>query len=247
MKKFWMTITAVMLAMTLAIAADVPISDFTEDTTPTGDDLLVTVDDPAGTPVNKKVTLTNVFASMLALVTIPEGEWHDVAGCDNASAGIIFDSPPTAPPTAACDTGSNTQKAVLNFDASTDQSFHFKKRLPSGYSTTDGITIIFRWKSVSTSGAAGWCLQLVRVPVGATSDPAFPAQGAGNCVSDTAAGTTLQENEATISNTTCTACVAGDMVYGRVSRDADGSAVTDSMTGAAALIGFWTEWRRSLL
>lgn len=246
--KYWLSIFMVMLMVSIAVPADVPISDFTEDTTPTGDDLIVTVDDPGGTPVNKKVTLTNLFNVLLATLSYEEELWHDVAGCDDNVAGIIFDKPSTNFPTAACDTGSNTQKAVLDFDATTDQSFHFKRRLPARYNSTTGFGVTFRYKSSAVSGSIVWCLQLVRVPVGSTSDPAFPAQGAGNCAQDTAAAGSLQENEASISNVTCTSCVAGDMVYGRLSRDADGSSgLTDNMTGAGRLIGFATSVRRFFL
>lgn len=40
--------------------ADSKISGLAEDTTPSADDLLVTVNDPAGTPANKKVTVDNL-------------------------------------------------------------------------------------------------------------------------------------------------------------------------------------------
>ena len=39
------------------------ITDLTEDTSPTGDDIFVSVDDPSGTPVNKKVTRTNLLGT----------------------------------------------------------------------------------------------------------------------------------------------------------------------------------------
>jgi hypothetical protein len=44
--------------------ADSKITGLTADTTPTGTDLIVTVDDVAGTPTNKKVTLDNLAASV---------------------------------------------------------------------------------------------------------------------------------------------------------------------------------------
>jgi hypothetical protein len=40
---------------------DQKISDLTADTSPTSDDLIVTVNDPGGTPANKKVTLANLW------------------------------------------------------------------------------------------------------------------------------------------------------------------------------------------
>jgi hypothetical protein len=162
--------------------------------------------------------------------------WQDAAGCDNATPGHIWDVPNANAPTPFCDTGTNTQKAVLAFGDTTDVAIQGKFRLPTGF--TGAIDWIPRWKAAAITGTVGWCLQLVRVPVGATSDPAFPAQAGGNCVSDTTQGTTLQENEATVSGATCTGCIAGDLVYWRISRDANGSAVTDSMTGDAYLLGW---------
>ena len=44
--------------------ADGPIWDFTELTTAALEDLLAVVDDPSGTPITKKVTLTNFLASL---------------------------------------------------------------------------------------------------------------------------------------------------------------------------------------
>lgn len=192
-------------------------------------------------------TLTNKTLDAEATgnnLTIYDEPWFDAAGCDNATAGHIWDAPTTNAPAPTCDTGTNTQKAYLAFDAATDESVQGKFRLPTGF--TGAIDFVLRWKAAATTGAVGWCVQLVRVPDGATSDPAYPAQAAGNCVSDTAKGTTLQENEATISNVTCTSCVAGDLVYMRVSRDANGGAVTDDMTGDALLLGWMRRVRRTL-
>lgn len=39
------------------------ITELTEDTAPTGDDIIVTVDDPGGTPANKKSTRTNFLGT----------------------------------------------------------------------------------------------------------------------------------------------------------------------------------------
>lgn len=57
--------------------ADQKITDLTADSAPTSDDLVVVVNDPGGTPVNRKVTLTNLTkglaeasASVKGIVTI---------------------------------------------------------------------------------------------------------------------------------------------------------------------------------
>lgn len=47
--------------------ADVKITALTADTSPTSDDLLVTVNDPSGTPANKKVTLGNAITKASGL------------------------------------------------------------------------------------------------------------------------------------------------------------------------------------
>lgn len=174
-------------------------------------------------------------------ITLTEEMWFNAAACQNTTANHIHDTPTSNSPTATCDTGSNTQKGYEAFDPSTDQSIYGHWVLPTGF--TGAIDIKFKWKTADTSGAVGWCFQLIRVADGSTSDPAFPAQASGNCVSDTAKGTTLQENDASISGVTCSSCVAGDHVYWRLSRDADGSAVTDSATGNSFLLAFGRVWR----
>jgi hypothetical protein len=169
-------------------------------------------------------------------ITLADERHFPVATCQNATAATNFDTPTANAPAATCDTGTNTQKGYLAFDATTDESFEDSWILPTGF--TGAVDVHFRWKIAATTGAVGWCAQLIRVPDAATSDPAYPAQAAGNCVSDTAKGTTLQENTATISGVTCTSCAAGDHVYVRVSRDANGGAVTDDAAGDAFLLTY---------
>jgi hypothetical protein len=174
-------------------------------------------------------------------ITITEEHWWDVAACQNATASLVWNVPTANSPAAACDTGTNTQKGYASFDAATDESFEMDWVLPTGF--TGAIDVHFIWKAAATSGAVGWCAQLIRVADGSTSDPAYPAQAAGNCVSDTAKGTTLQENHATISGVTCTSCAARDHVYVRISRDGDGGAATDDMLGDAHLMKVGRTWR----
>lgn len=173
-------------------------------------------------------------------LTVPEETWFDAAGCQAGVAGLIWNSASSNIPAAACDPDS-TPNAYASFDADTDESFDFDMVLPVGF--TGAIDFKFIWKAAATSGAVGWCAQLVRVPDGTTSGQSHAAQSSSNCVSDTAKGTTLQENLATITGVTCTSCAAGDRVKGRISRDANGGAVTDGMLGDAHLIKFGWVWR----
>lgn len=198
---------------------------------------IFTIDEATGVATNVQINAESSGNT----ITLTEEQWFNVAACQNTTASHIFDTPTTNIPAETCDTGSNTQKAYLAFDATTDESIYGHWVLPTGF--TGAIDIKFKWKIAATSGAVGWCFQMIRVADGSTSDPAFPAQASGNCVSDTAKGTTLQENDATISGVTCTSCTAGDHVYWRLSRDANGGAVTDDAAGDAFLLAFGRVWR----
>ena len=48
----------------LAFAQDLPITGYPADPAPTCDDLILTVNDPAGTPADRKVALTNLFCKL---------------------------------------------------------------------------------------------------------------------------------------------------------------------------------------
>jgi hypothetical protein len=159
-----------------------------------------------------------------------------VATCQAGVASAVYGLPSSNAPLPVCDAANtNSVRAYLAFDDTTDEAFFDEWIWPVGATAVD---VVFRWKGANTTNAAGWCAQLVRIPDGATSDPALPAQASGNCVSDTAKGTTLQENTATITAATCTSCVAGDRIAVRISRDANGGAVTDSFVGDALLLMF---------
>ncbi len=171
------------------------------------------------------------------VVTIPVKAWLPAAGCNNTTASAFWDLPTTNAGAAACVTGSNTQKGVLDFDATTDESAQQTLALPADF--TGAIDARVKWLAAATSGSVGWCIQLICVADAETDDPAFPAQAAGNCVSDAAKGTTLQTNDAAITSVTATGCAAGELMHVQVSRDAGGSAVTDDMAvGADDLIAF---------
>ncbi len=184
------------------------------------------------------VSETGVITNAL----LGEEHWFDLAACQGATASHIWDTPASNAPAAACDTGTNTQKGYASFDATTDESIQMNWVLPAGFSGAIDIYLI--WKAAATTGSVAWCAQLVRVADGSTSDPAFPAQATGNCVSDTTKGTTLQENHTTITGVTCTSCTARDHVYVRISRDPDSTSTrTDDMTGDAHLMKVGYGWR----
>jgi len=53
--------------LSISNAVDTKVSDLTEDTAPTTDDLLYTVDDPSGTPASRKATIANVLDNAIKL------------------------------------------------------------------------------------------------------------------------------------------------------------------------------------
>lgn len=175
--------------------------------------------------------------------TITRTKEFEFVACQGAVAGHIWNTPAANAPAAACDAdNTNTIKGYASFDATTDETIYASMFLPPGY-VAGSLGVTFIWKAAATTGAAGLCMRAVRVPDAAVSDAALPAQGAGNCVSDTSKGTTLQENHASIAAVTCTSCVASDELKIAFERDANGSAVTDDMTGDAHVIKAIVSWK----
>lgn len=66
--------------------ADSKLADLTADASPTGDDLVYVVNDPGGTPADRKVTLTNLAAS--APFT---GKYVQEADTDASAWGFVID------------------------------------------------------------------------------------------------------------------------------------------------------------
>lgn len=166
--------------------------------------------------------------------------WLPVVSCQNTTAASLWDNETANTPASAC-TGTNTRKGVADFDATTDECLQLTFQLPAdGTGTIDARYV---WFAAATTGSVGWCSQFVEVADGATDDPAFPAQAAGNCVSDAAKGTTLQTNQA--DDTGIFTITGGRLLHTRLCRDANGGAVTDDMTGDASLIGVEYTIRRT--
>jgi len=78
MKKLLTLFLITMLALTGDVWAQ-RISSYTDDPSPTSDDLLVTVDDPSTNPVNKKVTLGNLYGATKTLTNTT----YNTAGTGN--------------------------------------------------------------------------------------------------------------------------------------------------------------------
>lgn len=212
-------------------------------------DQVVSLPNATGTIVLKDSTdiLTNKTLDVEGTgnsVTTVDKVWLPAAGCNNVTATSFWDLFTSAVPAPACITGSNTTKGVLDFDPTTDQAAQSSITLPSDW--TGNIDAKIKYLTgTGDANTIGWCVQLVCVADAETDDPAFPAQAAGNCVSDTNKGTANQTNDATITSVSASGCAAGELMHIQLSRDANASAVTDSFTGNARLIGLELTLRRT--
>jgi hypothetical protein len=201
----------------------------------------MTLEGVAVPTISSSSTLTNktldVEGTGNAITTV-EKIWFAAAGCNNATAATFFDLPTTNAPASACITGTNTQKAVLDYDAATDESGQVTLALPADF--TGAIDVKYKWLAAATTGSVVWGVQTICVADAETDDPSF---NTASTVTDAVKGTTLQTNDASITGVTATGCAAGELMHLRFFRDADNGA--DDMTGDARLIGAEVTLRRA--
>lgn len=186
-------------------------------------------------------TLTNktldVEGTGNQVTTIDMRSWP-AAKCQNGAAGASANLPATYSPTPVCITGTNVLAAGLTWpDADGDYSIQDSFRLPfdwSGY-----VNFYLKWRTSATSGDIVWQLSTACVADGETVDPSF---NTAQTVTDTAKGTTLQENDATISSVTMTGCSAGETLYWKLLRNR--THASDTLAAAADLLSYAFRIRR---
>lgn len=184
-------------------------------------------------PIDGTATLTNKTLDAEGtgnVLTIPRRIWLPAAGCNNTTAGSIWDLPTSGPAVAACKTGTNTQMGVLDFADSANLSAQVTYKLPSTWTGTVDANIT--WLTSATSGNVVWQLATICVADAETDDPAF---NTASTVTDAAKGTTLQTNDAAISTVTVTGCAAGELLHVKIQRDAGHA--SDNLAATARLIG----------
>jgi hypothetical protein len=174
------------------------------------------------------------------VLTLTEKVWIPAAICNNATAASHGWSFPTSNPgVPACVTGSNTQLGVMDFADSADLSAQIHLALPSDWTST--VDAKFKWWTSATSGDVVWQLATICVADAETSDPAF---NTASTVTDTAKGTTLQQNDASITTVTVTGCAAGELMFLKVRRDA--AHASDTLAATARLVGLELTLRRAI-
>ena len=164
------------------------------------------------------------------------------AGGTVAAPGLLWDALASNAPTAVCSAGS-TETTLLRCtadfpDADGDYSLQQAFMLPSDW--TGNIDLKFMWKAAATSGDAVWQAALVCRADGEADDAAF---NTANTVTDTAKGTTLQLNTASIASMTTTGCAAGELAHLKVFRNR--THASDTITGTISLVGVEVTARRA--
>ena len=90
-KRFWLGL--LFLCGGLVYGADTKLEDMAEDTSPTSDDIIYVVDDPAGTPADKKVTFANV-QQLVAPVLTENTTVNFTSGMTAAEMQALIDAVP---------------------------------------------------------------------------------------------------------------------------------------------------------
>jgi hypothetical protein len=175
------------------------------------------------------------------VLTLPFSLWIPAARCDNATATSPAWSFPTSNPgVPACVTGSNTQFGTMDFaDGANTLSAQTHVMLPGDWTGTVGVKL--KWFTSATTNAVVWQVATDCVADAETSDPAF---NTASTVTDTAKGTTLQQNDAAIASLTVTGCAAGELMYLRVFRDPTNG--SDTLAATAKLVGIELTYRRAI-
>lgn len=176
------------------------------------------------------------------VITVPFKLWLPAAGCNNATAGSFWDLPTSTPAVAACVTGTNIQKGVLQYaDTSGGFSAQTTLILPSDFSGAIDARII--WRTSATTGNAKFTLSNVCTDVAATAtdDPSFSNS---NTVTTAAPGTTLRIQTSSITGLTTSGCAAGNLLHLKLFRD--GNDASDTIAASLDVIGVEITTRRAM-
>lgn len=174
------------------------------------------------------------------IVTLLFTEYWPAALCQNATAISDWSLPTSNPAVAACVTGTNTQKGVLEFaDGGSSLSAQRVFRLPADW--TGALDVTITWATTATSGNVVWQVATICVADAETDDPAF---NTASTVTDAAKGTTVQLNDAALSTVTVTGCAAGEILHLKVFRDP--AHASDTVAATARLLGVQLAYRRAL-
>lgn len=196
-------------------------------------------DASSSTGTNKTI---DVEASGNVITTVSK-MWLPTVGGTAASPGLLWDTMATLAPTPLCVEG-GTVTTLLSCHASfpdSDGEYAIQQPilLPSDWS--GAVDLKFMWKAAATSGDVVWqAATLCRADAEVDDGGSF---NAASTVTDTAKGTTLQLNTASISGLTMTNCAAGELLHLKVFRQR--THASDTISGTVLLVGVEVTMRRA--
>jgi hypothetical protein len=208
---------------------------------------------PTGATGDVTASTTNTFTNKILdaegtgnVISIPVKVWLPAAGCNNATAGPIWDLPTTTPAVPTCVTGTNIQKGVLAYaDTPGGFSAQITEALPVDWTTTGGLDIVLYWTTTATTGNAKWSVSTIctAVAASATDDPAF---NTANTVTTAAPGTASRVQTSAITGLTTTTCTTATKMLLHLKVFRDGNDAADTIAATANLIGAELTFRRAM-
>lgn len=132
----------------------------------------------------------------------------------------------------------SNRRPALAFDASTDETCFWTFIAPQGLTGTITLVITYAMAS-ATSGTVGFQAQLEAITAAdaTDTDATTSFDTVNNSASTTVPGTAGYIGQISITMTNADSIAAADYVRLSLNRDADGSAITDSATGDAYVLG----------
>lgn len=159
-------------------------------------------------------------------------KWFPAAGANGATCYTIWDLPASNAAVAACRTGSNTTKGVLEFADGADLSAQLTEYLFEDWTGAIDATIIYEANSTSTNSTV-WQLAIACAGDADSDDPTFTY----DVFTADAGKSTAHQYNATAVNTVATTgtCVAGDIMHMSVRRDSGHA--SDNLAATAKFVG----------
>ncbi len=169
-----------------------------------------------------------------------------LVACAGTTGTLMWDTNATLAPTATCSAGS-TETAMIRGtadwpDSDGDYSVQTAFLMPDDWDTTSNLDAILLWRTSATSGDVVWQVQVACRADGEVDDVAWSTNT--TTVTDTAKGTTLQLNSATITNIAKAGCAAGELMHVRVLRNR--THASDTLAAVASLGHVELTARRSI-
>jgi len=217
--------------------SNVKISELTEATTPTTDDLVVIVDDPGGTPASKKATLANLLGVALTAVRALTVAANKIPYFTSSSAAGLLSLDTDGTLAGNSDTAVASQKAVKTYaDTKIAKTTNITSLNETGIA--DGEIAVFNLtnKDIRTSNVL---ISTDGTPAG-NADTNVPTEKATKTYADTKIAKALYDAysilAATSDDTPAALTVGEQSIVGRIT----GGAIA-ALTAAQVLAGFVNE------